>query len=112
VLIIAGGTAAPRRGVEWLLRLAPFKWLGRWSYSYYLWHWPILIFAAQYWGHPTVVRNLALACFALGVSALSYFYVENPIRHSKLLNQSSSASIAAGAVLIVMCFGLASVITA
>ncbi len=112
VLIIVGGTAAPRRGVESLLRLAPFKWLGRWSYSYYLWHWPILIFAAQHWGHPSVARNLVLACFALAVSAISYFYVENPIRHSKFLNQSQPASIAVGVILIAACFGLASVITA
>jgi len=111
VLVIAGGTAAPRRGAESLLRLAPFKWLGRWSYSYYLWHWPILIFAVQHWGHPSVIRNLALACFALGISAISYFYVENPIRHSKLFSQSSKASILAGAILITVCFGLASAIT-
>ncbi len=45
--VIAGGAAAPLYGVEALLGLAPFRWLGRLSYSLYLWHWPILILAAE-----------------------------------------------------------------
>ena len=48
-LIIAGGTAAPRWGAEALLRLTPFKLLGLWSFSIYLWHYPLLIVAGQYW---------------------------------------------------------------
>jgi peptidoglycan/LPS O-acetylase OafA/YrhL len=46
-LVIAGGTPVPRRGVESVLALAPFQWFGRLSYSLYLWHWPILIIAAE-----------------------------------------------------------------
>jgi peptidoglycan/LPS O-acetylase OafA/YrhL len=110
-LIIAGGTAAPRYGVESLLRLGPFKWIGRWSYSYYLWHWPLLIVAALYWGHPTVARNLVLAAIGLGVAAITYFLVENPIRHSEFLKRSHVASLVSGALLLVSCFALATVIT-
>jgi peptidoglycan/LPS O-acetylase OafA/YrhL len=110
-LIIAGGTAAPRYGAELMLRLAPFKWIGRWSYSYYLWHWPILIVAALYWGHPTVARNLVLAAIGLVVAAITYFLVENPVRHSEFLKQSHAASLACGALLIASCFVLAWVVT-
>ena len=41
-LVIAGGTSAPRWGVEAVLRILPFRWIGRWSYSWYLWHYPVL----------------------------------------------------------------------
>src|SRR5664280_2657515 len=37
-LIIAGGVAVPRAGAESLLGLGPFRWLGKLSYSLYLWH--------------------------------------------------------------------------
>ena len=84
-LIIGGGTRVPRHGAEMLLRLAPFKWIGRWSYSIYLWHYPILVIAAQHWGNLTTLENLALCVGAVIVSAVTYFAIENPIRHSKFL---------------------------
>ena len=99
VLVIAGGTAAPRRGVEALLRLAPFKWVGNWSYSIYLWHYPILIVAAQRW-HTTVTTNLLIAMGAIGFWAGTYFAVENPIRHWSFLTRFPLASVVGGAGLI------------
>ena len=110
-LLIAGGTAAPSYGAEMLLRLPPFKWIGRWSYSYYLWHWPILVIAVQYWGPANVARNLSLAAFALVLSAATYFLVENPIRHAAFLTRSSTASLAVGALMIAVCFVLALALT-
>jgi peptidoglycan/LPS O-acetylase OafA/YrhL len=106
-LLIAGGTAATRGGAETILRLAPFRWIGRWSYSFYLWHWPILIFAAQHWGRPTVWSNLGWAAVALAAAAATYFCVENPIRHSAFLRHSSAISLTGGAALIGLCLLLA-----
>jgi peptidoglycan/LPS O-acetylase OafA/YrhL len=39
-LVIAGGSAVPARAAESILRLPPFQWVGRLSYSLYLWHCP------------------------------------------------------------------------
>jgi peptidoglycan/LPS O-acetylase OafA/YrhL len=99
-LIIAGGTATPRAGTECLLRLAPFKWLGRWSYSLYLWHWPVIVIAIQYWGHSTAGIKLAAVGFAVVLSAITYFGIENPIRHSKFLSRSPLTGLVFGALLI------------
>ncbi|MGA2837804.1 MAG: acyltransferase [Acidimicrobiales bacterium] len=107
-LVIAGGTAHPYAGAEMLLRLPPFRWLGKLSYSLYLWHWPILIIAAQHVGHPlTVQDNLLWVLFALALSVVSYFIVENPIRHWSVLSRSAGRSIGLGAVLVGLSLALA-----
>jgi peptidoglycan/LPS O-acetylase OafA/YrhL len=110
VLVIAGGTAVPRWGAELMLRLLPLRWVGRWSYSWYLWHWPILVIAAER-AHTTVLgssvaKNSALVAFALLVAAVSYSLIENPIRHSLLLARSPGISILGGGVLVVACVAL------
>jgi peptidoglycan/LPS O-acetylase OafA/YrhL len=100
-LVVAGGTAAPHWGAEWLLRLPPFRWLGKLSYSLYLWHWPILIIAAQYSVHPLSVKdNLGWVLLALAISVVSYFVVENPLRHWRFLSRSGIRSLCLGAVLV------------
>jgi peptidoglycan/LPS O-acetylase OafA/YrhL len=106
-LVVAGGTAAPRLGAEWILRLPPFRWLGKLSYSLYLWHWPILIIAAQYAGHPLSVKdNLGWVLLALAFSIVSYFVVENPLRHWKYLSRSGIRSLCLGALFIGASLGL------
>jgi peptidoglycan/LPS O-acetylase OafA/YrhL len=100
-LVVAGGTAAPKWGAEWILRLPPFRWLGKLSYSLYLWHYPILIIAAQYAVHPlSVGDNLLWVLLALAFSIVSYFAVENPIRHWSFLARSGVRSICMGAILV------------
>jgi peptidoglycan/LPS O-acetylase OafA/YrhL len=110
-LIIAGGAAAPVMGAESLLRLAPFKWLGRWSYSLYLWHWPILFIPGLHWGWGIGdwLTRAYLVAFAVAMSAATFFGVENPIRHSIRLNRTALTSIATGAVLIALCLAVISI---
>ena len=85
-LVITGGVVAPRLGAEQVLKLRAFQWFGKRSYSLYLWHWPILIIAAEQAGKTTLPLrdNLGLILFAIVVSMASYRLVENPIRHWKL----------------------------
>ncbi len=71
--------------VNRLLELAPLRFTGLVSYSLYLWHWPILVFAQYY-----LVRELRplelcaafLAMFACAV--LSWRVIERPFRRSAL----------------------------
>ena len=64
-LIIAGGMNAQAFGAEALLRLSPLSLAGKLSYSLYLWHWPILIIAAEYAGKSSLPdgENLVLFIF-------------------------------------------------
>ena len=104
-MVIAGGVAVPRFGAERLIGLPPFRWLGKVSYSLYLWHWPILILAAERTGKTTLglTTNLVLVGVALGVSVVSYRAIENPIRHVRL---PSLVSVTLGMVLIAVTLAL------
>lgn len=77
-LLIVAGTAT-ERGVSRLLGIRPAVWIGDVSYGWYLWHWPLIVFAAALWpGQAWVLVPVAL--FSLVPTALSYRFVENPIR--------------------------------
>jgi peptidoglycan/LPS O-acetylase OafA/YrhL len=103
VFVIAGGAAAPTRGVESVLRVRPLQWLGLISYSLYLWHWPVLTIAAERRGvtHLPVLDNLAWIMFALVLATITYLLVENPFRHLNFLVTRHWASVAMGGSLIV-----------
>ena len=53
---------------EPLLRLGPFQWFGKRSYALYLWHWPILVIAAEQAGTSSLPLrdNLWLILLAIG----------------------------------------------
>jgi peptidoglycan/LPS O-acetylase OafA/YrhL len=109
-LVIAGGTATPVGGAETVLGLGPFRWLGRRSYSWYLWHWPILVLYAE-WHHTRVtgtplVTNVLLVGAALLVAMASYAWIENPVRHSKWLAANPAVSLGGAALLVVSCVAL------
>ncbi|NMO52565.1 acyltransferase [Actinoplanes sp. TBRC 11911] len=79
--------------------------LGRFSYGWYLWHWPLLTIGPVALGWSgTVAQKLVLAAVALGLAAVSYRWVENPIRYSAkpVLGMGFSAVAAAFAVLLVL----------
>ena len=101
-LVIGAGAAQPLWGAERLLRLRPFLWLGLISYSLYLWHWPILVIAAQSRGGTTlpVWENVVLLLVATGIAVLTYRLLENPVRHWRFLTSRRWASIVMGLVLI------------
>ena len=96
-LVIAAGRGSASR----LLSLAPFRYVGDRSYAFYLWHWPVLVIAAEYVGHElsTVVR-LGLLVGAFGLSILSYALYENPIRQMRWRPQTGALLWPASAAVI------------
>lgn len=80
-LLIIGTVLAPAGGVARLLSLAPVRWLGRISYSLYLWHWPaiVLITPENTSLSGTGLLAARLAAMLTGATA-SYYLVERPLR--------------------------------
>jgi peptidoglycan/LPS O-acetylase OafA/YrhL len=106
-MVVAGGTIAPRVGSEVVLGLPPFQVLGKWSYSLYLWHWPILQIAAQRAGHGLpLVQNLGWLAVGLALAAVVHYAIENPIRYAKPLTQHPWASLALGLCLVLAAYGV------
>ncbi len=68
--------------------LAPVVWIGKLSYSMYLWHFPILLLTTNVNSTVEVPWWMRLVQLALiiAVSAASYYLVENPIRHGAIGN--------------------------
>jgi peptidoglycan/LPS O-acetylase OafA/YrhL len=62
----------------------PMRWIGERSYGIYLWHFPIIVLTTPDGAGPSLVRNTLQLAAIIGVSALSWKYVENPIRHGAL----------------------------
>ena len=83
-LIILGGHLADRNPVQAALSTRPMVMIGLLSYSWYLWHWPLLAFARAYeLDSRNLARDFSIALLALLIAYLSYRFVENPIRHGR-----------------------------
>ena len=110
-LVIAGGVFTPRWAAESLLGLAPFQWFGKLSYSIYLWHWPILIIAADEAGKASLPfrQNLVWLMVALAASVVTFRVIENPIRHARFPRLGRWAPIGLGAMLIAVSLGVATI---
>jgi peptidoglycan/LPS O-acetylase OafA/YrhL len=104
VAIIAAGTAAiDHPGAETLLGTAPFQRVGAWSYSWYLWHWPVLILGAALLGHSlSELEALTMAGLSLMLAVISFILVEQPIRHMRLVVRRPSIGLAGGATLVAL----------
>jgi peptidoglycan/LPS O-acetylase OafA/YrhL len=77
---------AARKGViNRLLSLRPLVFIGLVSYSWYLWHWPLLSFARNVApaGIP-VQTGVCIAAISFGLAVLSYKFIEQPFRRSTI----------------------------
>ena len=102
-LLIAAG---PRALVnDWLLSNRLMVALGKISYPIYLWHWPLLAFARiREGGEIGPPLRWALIVVAIGLSQLTYVYVERPIRLGP--GRVKRAALAAAAVAALGLVGL------
>jgi len=106
----AGGQARQPLPIR-ALGVLPMRVVGDWSYSLYLWHWPVLIIAERK-VDPTLVHGLGFWRTALCIavvfvlSALTYRYVEQPfrsprrfpVRRALTLYPAAVALVAAGSL--------------
>ncbi|MFI5776097.1 acyltransferase family protein [Nocardia sp. NPDC051570] len=96
-LIIVAGCAPSPSGVGRALSLPPMRAIGRLSYSWYLWHWPVLILAPRMLGHPLgTVGAAGAVLMSGGLAMLTLQLVENPVRFAASLRRSAGRSLALG----------------
>lgn len=65
----------------------PLRWLGVRSYAIYLWHYPIIVLtspAAEQGDGSVILRAILQVTATLVLAALSWKYIEEPIRHGAL----------------------------
>ena len=91
-------TAAPAR----LLSLGPVRHVGRISYSWYLWHWPPLVFAAAIWGKLSATEGLLVLAVSYVPAVLTNRLVEKPFLHSQTLTRYPRKALALGGACTVL----------
>src|SRR5215472_3765978 len=85
VLIACG--CAGQRGAGVLLGLRPLQFGGRMSYSWYLWHWPMLVIAPMILGHALGwPERLTVVVLSLAAAFVTFKLIENPARSLRLPN--------------------------
>ncbi len=95
--VIVAGYTSGRAGAAGLLSWKPAVWVGGLSYSLYLWHWPLLVAAAGFWGELGGKRGLLVAGASFIPAYLSYRFVENPFRFAKPIAKSNRLALSMGA---------------
>jgi hypothetical protein len=99
-LVIAAGCAGHHTGAGRLLGGAPMQVLGRLSYGWYLWHWPVLLIAPAALGlRPGVALNVGLCAGALLLAGLTYLLLEDPVRRRRGLIDRPRRGMALGLAL-------------
>jgi len=112
-MLLLSGARKSAVGPASLLSLPPFQWTGKLSYSLYLWHWPVIVYATILWPDLTLAGRLACLAVTVGLSFLSYRYVENPVRSNGWLSAGSLRSLGLAALLtslgVTLSFGAAQI---
>ncbi len=97
-VIAAGPTAL--RGPIAMLRRRPLTWIGKRSYSIYLWHWPALVLVAAQFGPQPAWSRVVTVAGAVALAAVTFRFLEDPIHHSRWLAGRARRGLAMGGGLI------------
>jgi peptidoglycan/LPS O-acetylase OafA/YrhL/lysophospholipase L1-like esterase len=82
--LMVAAAASPASRFGRILGWEPLRWLGVRSYGIYLWHFPIIVLTAPAGGGDTPRRAVLQVAATIGCAALSWRYIEEPIRHGAL----------------------------
>ena len=102
--VLVTGMADGRIAAARLLSLRAAVGIGLVSYSWYLWHWPVLTLARMNrFGERELVTDLLLVLFSLALAAATYLLVERPLRDWRRRTRvtwRAGAAIVAGCVML------------
>ncbi len=81
LLLLAGTHAGGLPLFSRLLATAPMRQIGDWSYSLYLWHWPLIVIPTVHLGRGLgVTETLIAVALTFQLAFLTYRFVEQPFR--------------------------------
>lgn len=89
LLLIEGAGASSGHWVRRLLATDPVVWVGKRSYSLYLWHWPVYVLLRWTTGlHTALLFGIALVITFL-LAMASFRWIEQPFRHHAWIESQS-----------------------
>jgi peptidoglycan/LPS O-acetylase OafA/YrhL len=112
-LLLAGSSVHARAAgaPAAMLSVRPVRYVGRISYSWYLWHWPALIFAAVIFGPLSVAAGLAVVLVSLIPTVITHHVVEDPVRRSRTLARLPNRALALGLGCMAVAIGVGLMLT-
>jgi peptidoglycan/LPS O-acetylase OafA/YrhL len=103
-VLMAGSAAPSSLAVRWLSWL-PLQYIGRISYSLYLWHWPVLTMVQEMLHDHSVAIRVACVLFSVVLAAATHVMVENPVRFNSFLVPRPRLSLGIVALSMTMAAG-------
>ena len=88
--LVGASAPGPARS---LLTSPPLQWLGKLSYSFYLWHWPLIVWVRGRSDTPLALAGAVLAALVLAI--VSRRFIEQPTRAARALAKPATALICA-----------------
>jgi peptidoglycan/LPS O-acetylase OafA/YrhL len=102
--VIAAGASItrPRLAVSGVLATAPARWLGRLSFSLYLWHWALLVIVEA--EHPSLgwPTRAAIVAASAVPAYLTMRLVEDPVRRSAVVVSRPRSGLSVGVTAMVV----------
>ncbi|MEQ1874505.1 MAG: acyltransferase family protein [Ilumatobacteraceae bacterium] len=108
VLVAAEVEGGPVR----ILKLAPLQKIGLWSFSLYLWHWPVLVIAEAQYGELSNSGKLFAVAICLLLAAASHVVIEHPIQWNKFLTERPQRTFVAGFSVLALLLGVGTLMMA
>jgi peptidoglycan/LPS O-acetylase OafA/YrhL/lysophospholipase L1-like esterase len=81
---VLAAAACPGSWTGRALGWAPLRWLGVRSYGIYLWHYPVIVLTSPANSTENLTRAALQTAATIVIAALSWRYVEEPVRHGAL----------------------------
>jgi peptidoglycan/LPS O-acetylase OafA/YrhL len=82
--LVVAAVVHPATRLGRTLGCGPLRWLGVRSYGIYLWHYPVIVLTSPaLGGGMTAFRAVAVSAGSVGIAAVSWTFVEEPIRRGR-----------------------------
>ena len=104
--LIAGGSRLSRFSPAPILARTLPQFLGKISYSLYLWHWPLLVLPLAWKELPlNIYERAGLALLAIPIAYATQRWVEDPLRHGKFIGTLPRKNLLTAAAMALLIAG-------